>query len=76
MALDIAGGHPSGIHGDDLVIKTLKSGFSLGGNDRLEGAVSVTGNHDIALAKVSLALLLKVPFLELPLFSLSGAFRG
>ncbi len=36
VCLDIAGSHPSGVHGDDIVVKAGKPALSLGENDRLE----------------------------------------
>src|SRR5205085_11235802 len=57
MALDLAGAHPTCIHGDDFVIKTSETRLSFGYDLRLERSLPVPGRLQFQLPKVPLQLL-------------------
>ena len=54
VPLDLAGGHPPGIEGDDLVVKAGEAGLAFGDDNRLEAAVAVAWNLNRQLAKFAL----------------------
>lgn len=51
--LDLAYGHASGVHGDDLVVEACEASLVFGNQQRLKAAVSVTRHFDTNRAVLS-----------------------
>lgn len=58
VGLDVPGGHPLGVHGDDLVVKAFEAALTLGNDGRIKGGIAVTGNGKVNLAEIAFDLLL------------------
>jgi hypothetical protein len=54
MPLDFAGGHPTSIEGNELIIKARAAGLTLGDDNRLDPAVAVARHLNRQLAKFAL----------------------
>src|SRR6185369_14659810 len=51
MSLNVSRGHPTGIHGNDLVVESGKAAFSLGENHRVKGGIAIPRDSNIKVAK-------------------------
>ena len=59
--LDVAGGHPLGVQGQDLLVEARHAPLVLADQLRLERAVAIAGRGDGQLAQVALHRLLRTP---------------